>query len=249
MRSTSDFITSTRKIDQDPISKDFVTVIILGENYGHRMKSYGPVPLINIDGKTLLGKQISAIRSTFKNYEIVLCTGFDADKVASIVKEKFADVNIRMVENQIHLNSNCCESVRLCLNNVSNNKVIILGGGIEITSKHLEMLDIDKNEVMIQKQENDENFEIGAIVLEDDILGHLTFGVYEKYWTEILCLSGEKSISSFRNIIKGVEYKNRFLFEAINNLSNEHSVNVKINTKSKIMKIDNIKTLRKTSKL
>ena len=107
------FITGTQKGNQKIKIDDFFTIIILGENHGYRMKSYGPLPLIKIHNKTLIERQINAIKDTFINFEIILCTGYDSVKTINFIREKFSNINIRAVENQIHYNSNCCESARL----------------------------------------------------------------------------------------------------------------------------------------
>ena len=46
--------------DNKQSTRDFVTFIILGENHGYRMKSYGPLSLIKVGEKTLLQKQIDS---------------------------------------------------------------------------------------------------------------------------------------------------------------------------------------------
>ena len=76
--------------------KDYITVVLLGENHGHRMKSYGPIPLIKVDKKTLLQKQIEAIKAVFPKYEIILCSGFDAKKTTEYVKNNFKKENIQL---------------------------------------------------------------------------------------------------------------------------------------------------------
>jgi hypothetical protein len=248
-RDKNNFITSARKSDAPKKPQEFVTVIILGENYGYRMKSYGPVPLINLNGKLLIEKQINAVKSTFVNYEIIICTGFDSDKISTLVRNRFSSDNIRIVENQIHLNSNCCESVRLCLNNTFNDRVIIIGGGSDIVPQHLELIDLKTTSVMVQPQSSDDNFELGSVISDSGDLGHLSFGIKSPFWTEILYLGGSKVIGSLQKILSGTEYKNKFLFEAINVLANRHEIKAVMNDNKKIMKIDNLKVLRRTIKI
>jgi len=248
-RDKTNFITTAQKTNVPKEMRDFVTVIILGDNYGYRMKSYGPTPLISINGKLLIEKQITAIKSTFINYEIIVCTGFDSNKISALLREKFSDHNIRMVENQIHLNSNCCEGSRLCINNTLNDKVIIIGGGADIVPQHLKLINLNETSIMVQKQSSDDNFEIGAIVPEDDKLDHLSFGINGLFWTEIMYLSDLKSINTFQKIISNTDYKNKLLFEAINVFANKHDVKVIVNDNKKIMKIDNLKILRKIMKI
>ena len=116
-------------------------MVLFSENHGYRMKSYGPVPLIKIDGKSLIETQINAIKSTFSNFEIILCSGFETERTVNFIKEKFNNINIRVVENQVHYNSNCCESARLCINNTMNNKILFCGGGVLLTPTCLNLID------------------------------------------------------------------------------------------------------------
>ena len=111
-------------------TSDLVTIILICDTPGYRMKSYGPPPLITIRGKKIIDHQIEAISQRIKNFEIILCVGFDSDKVAKYVRQSHVGLNIRIVENQVFNSSNACESIRLALNNTLNDKVMIADGNI-----------------------------------------------------------------------------------------------------------------------
>ena len=136
----SKFITSPKAgADKPDVKEDvpFTTVILLSENHGHRMKSYGPVSMLKIGTETLLEKQVRAIKNVLKNFEIVLCCGFETFKTVQYVKGRFPNLNIRVVENQLHYNSNCAESARLCLNNTMNNRILFCNGGLHLKTDQL----------------------------------------------------------------------------------------------------------------
>ena len=65
MRTEKYIISAKEPHRKEDIVKDYVTVVLLGENHGHRMKSYGPIPLLKVDAKTLLQKQIEAKKQYF----------------------------------------------------------------------------------------------------------------------------------------------------------------------------------------
>lgn len=245
------FITSPRGSRKSNKIQEFVTVALLGENHGYRMKSYGPIPLIQLeDGKTLIEKQINAVKSTFANFEIILCAGFETSKIVSFIKHKFKNIDIRVVENQVHYNSNCCESARLCLNNTMNDKIIFCGGGVLLYPSQLNMINLESSSVVVQNQHDDSNFEIGVINKRENLLERFSIGVRHKYWAEILYLRDQDTIDNFYKIVSHPEYKNKFLFEAINDLVRKSEIQIQNNvTNRPIRKIDNIKTLRKTTKL
>jgi len=247
-RSREQFIVSPKKSQQPKRPQEVITVAILGENHGYRMKSYGPISLINLHGKTLLEKQINTIKSAYQNYEIIICTGFETDKIGNYIREKYPLDDIRMVENQIYLNSNCCESTRLCVNNTLNQRMLIMGGGIEIVPAHLEMLSVNQTSVVVQPQSSDSNFEVGCIIVDGN-LSHLTYGVGGHFWTEMIFLHGRDTIDLFQRIVSDSDFKNKFLFEAINNLAEKREVSVVVNHEKRINKVDNLKSLRKSMKI
>ena len=178
MRNKKNFITSPKSVQQEQskVPTDMVTIILLSENHGHRMKSYGPLSLIKLGNKTLLEKQIETITSIFENFEIIICSGFETFKTSSFIKSKFSDLNIRIVENQMHYNSNCCESARLCINNTMNNKIVVCGGGVLMTQNHFNSIDYNKNCILMQSDTNDSNFEVGVIE-NNNVLENLSIGI------------------------------------------------------------------------
>ena len=203
------------------------------------MKSYGALPLIKIYNQSLIERQINTIKDIFVNFEIILCTGYESTKTVSFVREKFSDINIRIVENQIHYNSNCCESARLCLNNTANDNIIICGGGVVLLPSQLSIIDFTHSSIVTQSQIDDSNFEVGVIQNNGDF-EQFSLGLKSEYWTEIVYLRGLKTINKFSSIISNLEYKNRFLFEAINELSKTTMIKVQKNNAKTIMNINNI---------
>ena len=56
------FITSPKK-GKVTKKKEFITVVLLGENHGYRMKSYGPISMLKLeDGKSVIEKQMLMMR-------------------------------------------------------------------------------------------------------------------------------------------------------------------------------------------
>lgn len=247
MRDKKTFITSPKAEQKGSNLKtrEFITIVLLSENHGHRMKSYGPISLIKVGGKTLIEKQIEAIKSCFVNFEIIVCSGFETSKIVFFIKSKFPNLNIRVVENQMHYTSNCCESARLCLSNTTNNKVIFCNGSILINSSHLSLINLERNCILIQDESYDSNFEVGVIE-NNNVLENFSIGIKNKHWSEILYLTGEKEINNLYSVISNPEYKNRFMFEAINEINKNLNIQV-IKTGKPLTKLDNIKTLKRVS--
>ena len=245
MKRNKKYITSPRYEANARNNTDLVSVILLSENHGYRMKSYGPISLIKVGDKSLLERQVESIEAAFLNFEIILCSGFETEKIVNFIKDKCTDTNIRVVENQVHYNSNCCESTRLCINNTTNNKILLCGGSVLIEPPHLAMIDLNQSAVVTQDEDADSSFEIGVIFNDNNRLENLSLGVRSNYWTELIYLSNEKIIKAIHSIISNPEYKNRFVFEAINALSGKYNIRVISNSQTPLRKIDNIKTLKR----
>jgi choline kinase len=210
------------------------------------MKSHGPTSLIKINNKTLLEKQVDIIKSVFTNYEIILCSGFETQKIVNFVKSNLSDINIRVVENQMHYNSNCCESARLSISNTLNSKLIIIDGNILIRRDNLKLLNMTTSCVMIQNKPYESNLEIG-VIHNGGRLENMSPGIKNWYWSEILYLNGHKDISNFYNVVCNPDFKNKFLFEAINEFNKKNKL-LTVKNDSISLKIDNIKTLKRILK-
>tara|TARA_B100002019_G_scaffold98716_3_gene85042 strand:- start:132 stop:878 length:747 start_codon:yes stop_codon:yes gene_type:complete len=248
MRRNNRFITTSVTKKGEVGFDELVSIVLFGENHGYRMKSYGPIPLMKIEGRTLIQRQVETIKAAFKKFEIILCSGFETQRTVEFVKENFPDINIRVVENQIHFNSNCCESARLCLNNINNDKILFCNGALLISPENLLNVNFSKSCIISQTSDEFKSFDIG--VIEDDSrLQSLSIGVKTDAWTEMLYLSDKKAVNSLYKIVSNPEYKNKFLFEAVNDLLKNNTILAKKNPSNPIIKIHNIKTLRRITKI
>ncbi len=231
---------STKKIMPSQNEGSSISVVILCDLPGYRMKSYGPSSLIQINKKLLIDTQIECIIKCFNKYEIIVCTGFDSEKIVKHIRSKYKNINIRIVENQIFSSCNSCEGVRLAINNTLNSKVLIFDGSLLINKKTLSLIDTNKNCVIVE-QNPSENLEIGINVNKENIAEHFSFGAY-KTWSEVLYLNGYDSIDTFRKFLNHQDSKKRFVFEALNDLIKNSYQIYCIDNKIPVYKINNVKT-------
>ena len=219
---------------------DLISVILLCDSPGYRMKSYGPTSLISINGKKLIDLQIDIIKKAFTNHEIIICAGFEIDRIIKHIKNKHRDSNIRIVENQLYNNSNSCEALRIAINNTFNDKILICDGSLLINHKSLSLIDTNSCCVLIEKTPSN-NLEIGANIDENNTVQHFSYGAHS-IWSEIFFMSNENIIDECRKIIQSIDYKNKFIFEAINELIiNKYNIKA-IRNDNTIEKINDIKT-------
>jgi hypothetical protein len=227
-----------------PIVKEeyapLISVIILCDLPGYRMKSYGPTSLVHINNKRLIDMQIDCIKKSFNNYEIILCVGFDSEKICKYIREKYKNLNIRLVENQIFNSCNSCEGVRISINNTLNDKILILDGSLLIHKKTLSMIDTTKICALIEKQPSN-NLEVGINVNAENKAQHFSFGAY-RTWSELIYINGLDAIENLRKFLNNDDSKKKFIFEAINDLLKNRYEIACIENKFPIYKISNIKT-------
>jgi len=241
------FVVSPKQNRSGQKRPELISVILLSENHGYRMKSYGPISLVKVGDKSLLEHQLDAISSAFINFEVVLCAGFQTGKIYNFIKKKYGpNCKIRIVENQMWYHSNCCESIRLCMSNTMTEKIVICGGGVLLTSSYLKELDLRRPSLLFQDKDKSSNFEIGVID-NGSKLESLSLAVKDRCWTELLYLTGERNIQSFYNVVSKPEFKTKFFFEAINSWPNKKTLKTSRNNSQKIIKINNIKTLKRVN--
>lgn len=233
---------SNKKSIQSKSNDDLISVILMCDSPGHRMRSYGPVSLVQIKENKLIDIQIQAIKSIYKKSEIILCLGFDAEKVAKYVRSKYKNSNIRIVENQLYNSSNSCESLRLSLNNICNDKVLICDGNLLFDSECLVLVDTSKS-VAIIEQNPHETMEIG-LNIDNNHAQYFSFGA-KNTWSEIIFINGYEIIESLKKAIIHTDNKNRFMFEALNDLINMKYNIETVTNPEQLIKINNIKAYHK----
>jgi len=216
---------------------DPTTFIILCDLPGYRMKSYGPCCLLEIGREKLIDHQISIIKSVFNNVEIILCLGFESEYTIKYLLHNKNKHHIKIIENQLYDKYYSCESLRLALNITNHSNLFILDGSLLISKDIFKNLSFENN-LLFSQQQNDD-FEISFNVNENKIIEHISYGATIP-WTEILFINSAH-INEFKRILSTGNFKNKFIFEAINELI-KHNIEFKPHkTKHNIKKINNIK--------
>ena len=90
--------------------------------------------------------------------------------------------------------------------------------------------------------------EIGSVADTNDMVTNISFGL-PMLWSEIFYLDSRESIENLRRIVSSESYKNRLIFESLNEL-NRGKFNLRqVVTSHKAVKIDNIKTYHKVREI
>lgn len=216
---------------------DFVTFIILCDTPGYRMKSYGPSCLLQIGKNKLIDYQLSIINEMFENIEILLCLGFESDIAIKYIHQN-KNNNIKIIQNQLFEQYYSCESLRLALNATNNKKIFILDGSLLINKDMFKNIELKDSTIFTQK--NQDNFEISFNINENKQVEHMSFGA-STIWIDLLYITNT-CVNKLRDLLATGNYKNKFIFEAINELIKLDIQLKPHKIKNNIRKINNIKS-------
>jgi len=191
---------------------DSISVVIVSAGVGSRIRSNEPRSLIKIKDDTLVNHQIQAITDTFKSYEIIGVFGTQIEKIL-----KRVDNRIRVVENQLHNETNNSESMRLGLNNSIYDNVLFIYGDIYFKSKLLKSADYTKSFLVVDANEDMSEKEVG-LTANGNKVSILSYGL-EKKWCQMCFLTG-KELKILKSIfLKFQESDKKMLsFEVINKI-------------------------------
>jgi CTP:phosphocholine cytidylyltransferase-like protein len=178
------------------------------------MKTKGHTSLTQIKNAKLLDYHIRYLTEIFPKNEIILCVGFDANKIQEHIASKYSNHNIRIVENQSFNETNSCEGLRLCLNNINNTNILIVGGDLFFHKEALSALDT-KNNCLIFEDKNP-TLDIG-INTDGKKLEHMDVGLNAK-WPEIIFINQQEAITFLKSKLNREDFRKKFMFEVINTM-------------------------------
>lgn len=230
-------ITQTKNKPSNNSDESLTSFIIIADSPNPRMRSYGPISLLSINNTKLIDIQIKEILKYFNNYEIILCTGFESDKITRYIKAKYKGVNIRTVENQYYEDTNSCETLRLALNNINNDNIFILDGNLIFDGKIF--LNKEKKSYTLFETDN-HTLEVGININENGYTEHVGFGA-SNYWTEVLYMNDRNVINAFSKHLSSGNFKKKFIFEALNSLINNKVNIVALKNEKSVYKIQGVK--------
>lgn len=223
--------------------KEFISIILLHDSNVHiKSRSNIPVCFMRTNKKqTLIDRQIELIDKKFDKYEIIVSANDLAPVISKHIKLNHPKKNIRVIENTNFSTTNSCESIRLCIQNINNDKIFIINGNLFFNHSVLNGLNFSKSFALVNSGTN-ENLDIGVNV-HDSNVQFFCYGA-SKCWSEILFINGAGTISDLYDTIGHKNFKTRFLFEAMNEILHKHRIKEK-NKKCKIIKIKSHKTYNK----
>ena len=222
--------------------KDFVSIILMHDQNMQKMRCYGPICFLAFGKKTLLDKQIEAINKRFENYEIIIAVTEHSEKLYSYVQNHYHKDKIRIVENPNSEHTSSCETARLCIHNINNDKILFIEGSLFFEYKIFDNLKFDSSFAMVNSKK-EESLEIGANTNKKEGIEYFCYGA-NSTWSEILFLHETKTLSDLDKVLNNKIFKRKFFFEAINEILSEHNITKKRHS-TRVVKIKNNKTYKR----
>ena len=235
-KHNSRFVAPSKQEDVEHL-KD-ISVVILADEMGYRMKSYGPKCLIPTNsGNNILLDQVNVIKKIFHNHEIILLTGFQSDKVS-----KRRPSEIRIVENQLHEETNSVEGFRLCLNNCLTDRILVLDGDLIFNEEAIFNITRLGSSVLIDSKNKMDPMEVG-VTIDKNFVINFAYGLDTK-WCKIVFLTG-KELQLAKNFC-GKDRSKMYLFEMLNYIiENDGKIRWMEPEKFHLFKVDSIKEYHK----
>lgn len=219
------YVTSTKRTKS---SKGLVTVIVIYHSFITRMKSLGSIALIDVNkNKKIIDHHIECIREAFENVEIIISSGYEAQKIQAYVSSKYKQMNIRCVENTNYEETGLCESLRIAVNNTNNDNILVINGGVLFDKNSLKNMQLEQCETMISRSSGT-NLDIGVNVDGKNMsIEYICYGAEECKWCEIFYIHNGSSANEFRKLITSKDYKNKVLYEIVNTLVTHKKISIK----------------------
>ncbi len=226
-------------IKKSLINMENTAVAILSAGIGSRIRSHEPRSLIKIGNTTLVEHQIATIGKLFKSPEIITVVGCRASRVIRRLRG-----DVRIVENQLHYETNTSESMRLAFNNSTRMNFLFMHGDLFFNKETLNV-DYSKSFIVVDNAGMMSDKEVGVTVC-DGMATIFSYGLATK-WCQIVYVTG-KELKMMQNIFNKFDdtHKKMLSFEILNKMISMGAAFKCYEPKDMaILEIDRIKDLNK----
>lgn len=155
---------------------------------------------------------IKKISSSFTNPDVVVVTGLHNKEYLNIKK------GFRIVENQIPFDTGEIEQIRLGINNITNNKTIIIKEECSFDCNILKTGIRTSNKFLIHGI-NENN---PGMIINDNFVSNISFGL-KNYFGDMLYISNIEEIKDF---VEKSHNRNKKLYELVNHLINIEPIKI-----------------------
>lgn len=194
-------------------TNNHISICILSAGSGSKIKSYEPRSLLKFCNKHIIDIQIELLESHFNHPEIITVIGCHANKLIKKLKNK-----TRIVENQLHEETNSSESLRIGFNNSINENFMFIHGDIVFNEAMLKV-PYDKSFIIVDSKGMIKENEVGVTKI-DTKMSIMSYGLSLK-WGQVAFFTG-KEYKLLCNIMNKFEPKDKkkLSFEIMNDVVN-----------------------------
>lgn len=204
-------------IKQSKQTHNNVTAVILASIPNHGMKTMPPVCSMTIDKQhTVLDLQIEAINIAYPNSEIILVVGHGAQELINN-----RPIGVRIVENSKYDELGEIEELRLALNNVTTDNVLLVNGNLIFNANAISNLKGHSSCVLVDNNSQISDESLG-VISNNSMLENIAYGVANK-WCYVSYLENHEHLilRKFCN----VRTRGRMcLFEGINYITSHNGL-------------------------
>lgn len=223
-----------------------LSIVIPAAGLGKRMKSYGPKPLININGKSILQRQLEIISSVYPDNDIVVVGGFEYEKVSKYLNNLDMK-NVKFIGNTRYSTTNVVRSIEIGTRVCDSKNVLIVYGDLVFNKETISNFELKESGLLLDTNNNFDKLEVG-INMEENKVKNLSYSSENK-WAHIAYLK-ENDIKEFNELVNTSYYERMFSFEIFNMMiENNKMLNVYKNESMFVCEVDDATDIDRVKKL
>lgn len=220
--------------------KDKISVVLPCAGLCTRLRMKTHKSLLDINGDSLISKNIKNIKSIYPNSDITVVCGNQIEIFRKILKNE----NVKIVYNQRYEDTNTAYSIGLGLDVIDTKRCLIIMGDLYYNKESIQNIDVNDTNKILEDNGSIEKNEIGFITDENNRVSRFNF-ISDRKWSQICYISG-KTLEIFREKCYDDENNKCFTYEILNKCINlGHKFEVIKVKKSCVYDIDTLSQLYK----
>lgn len=180
----------TAPVKQVPGVTVDLSVIVLSSTINHKMGIYGAKFDYETKTEKLFDRQCRIIKKVFPKSEIVLGVGKDYHKANRLLKERWFDQGVRMVENQLWQETSETETLRLAMNVCPTaSRILLISGDVLFEPDSVNFLEASESSLTYYKDKNEDEIGLNFDLNKHHKLNGTGFDFTAK-WSNMLYVTG-----------------------------------------------------------
>lgn len=185
-----------------------LNILIPAAGHSKKMKWLAPKPLVEVNGKTILDRQLCIFNELYPSADIVMVTGHESELIQNTLPKK-----VCAVENEFHAFTGVARSIKLGLRACRNTKILLIYSDLVFNMETLTGMPTKKSWIIVDNQKRIRDEEVGVTVIDGSatVFG---YGLPTK-WGQIAYLTG-KELELFCRATTHLNHTRYLGFELLN---------------------------------